>query len=52
MSPVGFETIVKYLYDDHLGTDLSTAWPKISALCVFRNPKLLELEEEGKAKIV
>lgn len=37
MTPVGFETILKYLYDDHFGTDLSTAWPKISKLLVFRN---------------
>jgi len=41
MSLVGFETIVKYLYDDHFGTDLSTAWTKISKVLVFRNNQLV-----------
>jgi len=44
LTPIGFEGIIVFLYDNHFGVDdLRKIWPKIEADFVYRNPKLLKL---------
>ena len=46
LSQVGFEKIVGFLYDNHLGGDLATVWRKVFAVFVFRNHSMLKVKDE------
>lgn len=40
ITPVGFKSILMFLYDRHFGDDVQEIWPNIEADFVYRNRKL------------